>query len=570
LSADQFTYAGVATITALSPGSGPAGGGTSVAITGTNLSGATAVTFGSTAATSYTVNSATSITATSPAGTGIVDVKVTTPGGTTGTSSATKFSYVSVTTTTLTSSLNPSERGQAVTFRASVSATSGSSTPTGMVTFKDGTATLGTAPLASGVASFATAALALGTHNITASYGGGTNYSASTSAVLVQTVSVPADSVKLRALQVAATKIVAQGSGQAISGAIDRAIGDAFSGGGQLISPSGNGLHFNAFADPPAAQIDTERQGRSAARSSSTFDPAAPGLAYAPAPSSTRVGDTFASLERSVMPTKAPTQSATTPRDWMFWADVSGFGIDRWTQGATLTGNQVNALVGLTYRMSPAVVVGVLGGYETFRYDSQEYNGRMTGQGWTIGSYLGWMIAPGLRFDIGGAYSGLDYDAVAGTAAGVFTGTRGLLSSGLSGTYKAGDLVFQPSAKVYALWEREGAYTDSLGTDQADRTFMTGRASGGAKIAYPWVYAPGTTLVPYVGIFGDYYFTRDDAIVDASLASVPLLQGWSARGSAGLGATFANGAAISLGGELGGIGSTTMLWTYHARARVPF
>jgi len=544
-----------------------------VAITGANLTGATAVAFGSTAAASFTVNSATSITATSPAGTGIIDVIVTTPGGTTGTSSTSKFSYVSGTTTTLTSSLNPSERGQSVTFRATVSITSGSSTPAGTVTFKDGTAILGTATLASGVASYAIAALTLGTHDITASYAGGTNYSASTSAVLVQTVSVPADSVKLRALQVAATKVVAQGSGQAITGAIDRAIGDAFSGGGPLISPSGNGLHFNAFADPPAAQIGSDRQSRSAAQSSSQswLDPAAPGLAYAPIQSTTtRVGDTFASLDRAAMPAKVPAQSATTPRDWTFWADVSGFGIDRWTQGATLTGNQVNALVGLTYRMSPAVVVGVLGGYETFRYDSQEYNGRMTGQGWTIGSYLGWMIAPGLRFDIGGAYSGLDYDAVAGTAAGTFTGTRGLLSSGLTGTYTAGDLVFQPSAKVYALWEHEGAYTDSLGTDQADRTFMTGRASGGAKIAYPWVYAPGTTLVPYVGIFGDYYFTRDDAVVDASLASVPLLQGWSARGSAGLSATFANGAAISLGGELGGIGSATMLWTYHARARVPF
>ena len=51
-------------------------------ITGTNLSGATAVHFGANVATGVIVNSATSVSATSPAGTGTVDVTVTTPGGT--------------------------------------------------------------------------------------------------------------------------------------------------------------------------------------------------------------------------------------------------------------------------------------------------------------------------------------------------------------------------------------------------------------------------------------------------------------------------------------------------------
>ncbi|MHA4874905.1 IPT/TIG domain-containing protein, partial [Enterococcus faecium] len=51
-------------------------------ITGTNFTGATAVSFGGTAAASFTVNSATQITATAPTGTGTVDVRVTTAAGT--------------------------------------------------------------------------------------------------------------------------------------------------------------------------------------------------------------------------------------------------------------------------------------------------------------------------------------------------------------------------------------------------------------------------------------------------------------------------------------------------------
>jgi len=66
-----------------------------VTITGTNLTGATAVDFGVLAATAYTVNSSTSITATSPAVTSAtsVDVTVTTPVATSATSAADQFTY---------------------------------------------------------------------------------------------------------------------------------------------------------------------------------------------------------------------------------------------------------------------------------------------------------------------------------------------------------------------------------------------------------------------------------------------------------------------------------------------
>ncbi|MFE6072931.1 IPT/TIG domain-containing protein [Paenibacillus sp. NPDC057886] len=92
--ADQYTYIAAPTITSVSPKSGTTFGGTTVTLTGTNLTDATAVKFGATAATSYTVNSATQITAIAPAGSaGTVDVTVTTPGGTSATSAADQYTY---------------------------------------------------------------------------------------------------------------------------------------------------------------------------------------------------------------------------------------------------------------------------------------------------------------------------------------------------------------------------------------------------------------------------------------------------------------------------------------------
>ena len=95
-----FTYTTGPTVTMVNPNSGPAAGGTSVTITGTALTGATAVHFGANSATGVVVNGATSITATSPAGTGTVDVTVTTPGGTSATSSNDLFTDIAAPTVT--------------------------------------------------------------------------------------------------------------------------------------------------------------------------------------------------------------------------------------------------------------------------------------------------------------------------------------------------------------------------------------------------------------------------------------------------------------------------------------
>jgi hypothetical protein len=104
--ADHYTYVAAPTVTVVSPTTGPVAGGTTVTITGTNLTGATAVDFGSSAATTFTVNSATQITATAPAGTGTVNVTVVTAGGTSATSSADDYTYVTTATITAVGTLD--------------------------------------------------------------------------------------------------------------------------------------------------------------------------------------------------------------------------------------------------------------------------------------------------------------------------------------------------------------------------------------------------------------------------------------------------------------------------------
>jgi DNA-binding beta-propeller fold protein YncE len=113
---DQYTYVAAPTVSRLSPNAGPAVGGTSVTITGTGFTGATAVSFGATSATSFIVSSATSITATSPAGSGTVDVTVTTGDGTSATGAADGFTYIAMPAVTgLAPATGPTAGGTIVT-----------------------------------------------------------------------------------------------------------------------------------------------------------------------------------------------------------------------------------------------------------------------------------------------------------------------------------------------------------------------------------------------------------------------------------------------------------------------
>jgi hypothetical protein len=89
------------------------------------------------------------------------------------------------TSTTVTSSANPSSFGQTIIFDATVTATNGApGIPTGSVTFKEGSTVLGSSALNSaGHALFSYSALSIGSHNITAEFGGTNGWLASSGQV---------------------------------------------------------------------------------------------------------------------------------------------------------------------------------------------------------------------------------------------------------------------------------------------------------------------------------------------------------------------------------------------------
>jgi hypothetical protein len=111
------------------------------------------------------------------------------------------------TTTTLSAAPTSATAGTAINLTATVAEVGGSSVPTGTVTFKDGTTTLGSMTLnATAIAVYTTSALTVGAHSVTAAYGGDSANGASTSTAAGVTVTaVPAPTVTIGVLPASIT-----------------------------------------------------------------------------------------------------------------------------------------------------------------------------------------------------------------------------------------------------------------------------------------------------------------------------------------------------------------------------
>lgn len=348
----------------------------------------------------------------------------------------------------------------------------------------------------------------------------------------------PTNSQNIRSLQTGIAKTAASVSGQVVSSQISGAISDAFNNSSNPVSVNAGGMTIN-FAAEPASEVEK------------------------------RTDDAFAALAYDGSVYKAPPRKSLIDREWSAWLDLRGTGWDSNKANFGTNGNQFNLTGGVGRKLTPDFLIGVYGGYEYMKYTVAAFAGDIKGSGGSAGGYLGWRMTPTMRFDASLGYTRLDYQAVAGTARGSFDGNRLVASAALTGNYGlAGGFRIEPSASVYSLWEKQGAWTDSLGTAQADRSFSAGRAALGSKL-FKAIDFGDMTISPFVGLYGDWRFSSDNAVASGTTI-VGIGNGLSGRATSGVLFTGRSGASVVIGGEYGGIGADYKIWSGNVRGSVPF
>ena len=348
----------------------------------------------------------------------------------------------------------------------------------------------------------------------------------------------PTNSQNIRSLQTGITRSAASVSGQAVSSQVSGAISDAFGNSNNPVSVNASGVAIN-FSAEPASEVEK------------------------------RTEDAFSALAYAGNAYKAPPRKSLIDREWSAWLDLRGTGWDTNKANFGTNGNQLNLTGGIGRKLTPDLLVGLYGGYEYMKYSVAALAGDIKGSGGGGGGYLGWRMTPTMRFDASLGYTRLDYSAVAGTAKGSFDGNRLVASAALTGNYAAvGGFRIEPSASVYSLWEKQGAWTDSLGTAQADRSFSAGRAALGSKL-FRSIDFGDITISPYAGFYGDWRFSSDNAVASGTTI-VGIGNGLSGRVTSGVLFTGRSGASVVIGGDYGGVGADYKIWSGNVRGSVPF
>jgi outer membrane autotransporter protein len=506
-------------VLSVSPDRGPVAGGTRVTITGSNFTGATRVVFGNAPATNVVVVNATTITAVTPAHVaGAVSVRVVTPSGSGGAAGA--FTYIGSGRPTI-ASISPSTGPVTGGTRVTITGTGFS----GATSVNFGGAAASFTVLSATTITAVTPPHSEATVNVrvTTPRGAATAVSAFT-----YTPASNPDSDRLRSVQIMLTKIAAQASGAAISGAVGAAVSEGLADDGEFVSQNGDALRFNFGAEPRARGEDA--------------------------------------LASAVRP--ADKNRLEPRKDWRLWAEVRGTDWSSTPSQGDIRGGQVNAFLGVTRKLSDDFLIGLFGGYETLGYETHALSGRLDGDGWTFGGYFGWRVLSGLRVDGSISRAGIDYDVASGPATGAFEAQRWVGTFNVTGTTRLDAWTIEPSAGAYVVWERDDAYTDNLGVLQQQRDFSVGRASAGAKATYPFRWTGSVALAPYVGLYADYYFSSDSALL-TPLVNEADIQGWAARVTTGISADI-NGNLLSFGAELGGLGSEHLIAVVRGRFSVRF
>ena len=348
------------------------------------------------------------------------------------------------------------------------------------------------------------------------------------SITVVATCTPAASGASARAIQIAGSKAAAQASGQAITGSASSAIQQLLSGNNA--SPVGGGVA--GLAQPS-------------------------NLATASLPAPNALGGPVTRSDVRGYDAGPRDTLAIAPSRWRTWADLRGTDIrDEDSSTVGPRGSQTNLTFGVGTRLDNTSGGGVLGGYEHFSYDFAGA-GRLRGNGGTVGLYAGTLLLPRLMLDAVAAYTALQYD-VAGASSGSFDANRWLGSIGLTGSFDVYGpvLLVEPMVRVYMLRENQDGWVDSLGAAQASRDFTEGRVSIGGKLIAR-LPSPHGLFAPYVGLYGEYDFSSDNALPAGTLG-LGLNEGWSMRAVGGVTLAMDHGIVLSLGGEYGGIGAEVL------------
>lgn len=582
IGAGLFTYLAppaAPTVGAISPTSGPVGGGTDVIITGTNFTGATVVTIGGIAATTFTVANDTTINATTPAHTaGAVDVAVTTPNGT-GTGAG-LFTYIAPPVAPTIASVNPGSGstggGTVITivgtgFAGATAVTVGGVNALGFTVASDTTMTATTTAHDAGVVDVA----------VTGPNGTGVGAGLFT---YVAPAATPRRAVETIGGFLGRRNMLIASSEPDSNREIDRLLEAQNAGGGAGFA--GN----NAYARPVASGQE---------RAPSMFG----GIDASDHQAGRWPG-------RDIGPPRLQ-DGLAEPRNWQFAASLSDIAqhyasaqvrraadagyrlgvsngaaranpFDVWIEGtyadfsddgfaSGVDGHFGLVSLGADYVVNSRLLVGAMLQYDTMSERSEGEARAIEGQGWMAGPYATLRLGDGIFWRVRAAWGQSSNDVRPFlTYTDHFDSDRWLVSSRLTGHLEAGRWTLRPFASVFYLEDNAQSYVDSDGLTVPEVRSRFGQIAAGPEVSYRYeldtIQLEPRLALSIATTFANEANASGFGQIDGAIVGDDDVR---TRAEIGVRAMTYGGLALDLSGAYDGIGSDFEAYSARLTLRMP-
>ncbi len=422
---------------------------------------------------------------------------------------------------TLVADKSPSAKGEEVTFVATVTRTLNGPVPSGTIDFYVDSNLAGSVALVDGLAEVSTASLEAGEHSVSARYLGDEAYIGSQEINIkhvVESATAAVDhSKRLDAAQEVMTDVSATlATGHLMDGVAEE-IGAALSGQVNVLSASNGKIGF----------VYTPGMGKGSI----------------------------------ITPTADVATGENEIASWRIWTSLRYTDFD----SKEMEGEQINALVGVSFLFGDGLVAGFVAGSENQDY-ADNVNAKLKGKGFNAGGYLGGALGTGFRFDAQAHASFLDYNLESGPVSGSTDATRLLVGGGFAHLLQFDALTIEPTARFSSTLEWQESYADSTAVLHDSRNFHFGRLAVGAKILHRFDLGGGASVSPFATGFADYRFSGGDTTQES------LMDGMSARIGVGFDLRASNGITASALAEFSGLGldNNVTVSSYRAQIAVPF
>lgn len=497
---------------------------------------------------------------------------------------------------TLSSSLNPSPFGAAITFTATASSNNGLP-PQGNISFSASGGTTFSAALVNGVASWTTSDLAIGSHLIEASYPGSADHLAATSLPLLQTVealgsivikqeTVGQDAVfgySVTPLGIRATVSTLDGSGVSAPIAVAagtyvitaddmRSLGYAISN----ITCTGNpAVDLSARSATieigPGEQAVCTFSSIGAEATTALIEDAInlrgqmllnslPNMSRriarldGIAPAARPLGATLLNYLPGLVEQKNQSVSASLAALEQMAGNQAPSALDVWMEAtfARVSGNELEGpfaalSLGADYVVTNDLLVGGFLQFDQFSVTSDGGHS-FAGQGWLAGPYVTMRLTEHLHLDVLAALGGSSNRvSPLGTYEDGVTTARYLISAELQGQWSHGPWTFQPHTSLRYLQENSDSYIDQLGLAIPAVSVGLGQ----------WAMGPGIAYRTEIG--GDVDLTTSlqlDGVLDITGAGISSPHG---RIDGNIQFAFPGGASLGFGAGYAGLGSSTQI-----------